>query len=163
MSDRISDIRSIFVTYDVYVQDLVQKMERGEIRWSSNSNGSYSAVADGAELNINEAPIMARGNDIIFLASLKDGKRDTIIEPQVHISQAPIGVGMRRVCRFISCQEFPRDPKTVKGRENERLRIALNQLYKLVVRQCNPYVNQQIYEAPFDQFLRKVGEFFKKL
>lgn len=126
---------------DVYVEDLERRTESNGIKWTSLGDDfceKYRAIVDGAELHIYAGPVMGLGNDTIFLTRLVSGKKETIIEPQIHISQAPIGKFLRGICRFFEWEEFPRAPQTPEDREKERLRIALNRLYSRVVRQNDP-------------------------
>ncbi|MFY9457549.1 MAG: hypothetical protein WAP23_01280, partial [Candidatus Spechtbacterales bacterium] len=148
---------------DVYVEDLDRRTESNGIQWTSLGDDfceKHRAIVDGAEIHICAGPVMGLGNETIFLTCLVNGRRETIVEPQIHISQAPIGKFLRGICRFFGWEEFPRGPQTPEDREKERLRIALNRLHLAVQKQCDPYVGQPIYEAPVDRLLRKVTKFF---
>ena len=129
------------MTPDVYVEDLDRRTESNGIKWTSLGDDfceKYRAIVDGAELHIHAGPVMGLGNETIFLTILMNGRKESIVEPQMHISQAPIGKFLRGICRFFGWEEFPRPPQTPEDREKERLRIALNKLYRRVVRQNEP-------------------------
>ncbi len=117
---------------DVYVEDLCRRTESNGIKWTSLGDDyceKFRAIVDDAEVRIHAGPVMGLGNNTIFLTRFVNGGGETIVEPQTHISQAPIGKFLRRVCRFFGREEFPRAPQTPEAREKERLRIALNRLY----------------------------------
>jgi len=139
------------MTPDVYAQNLLERTRNNEIVWirlQKDFQERHETTVDGARIEICEAPAGgANGGMKIFLISSKDGQAETIYEPQIHISQAPIGTILRAagwcsraICRFFGWRDFPeesflKEPETPEARENERLRIALNNLYRRVVRQ----------------------------
>ena len=144
------------MTPDVYAQNLLERTGNNEIVWTrlrKDFNERHETTVDGARIEICEAPAGgANGGMKIFLISSKDGQAETIYEPQIHISQAPIGTILRAagwcsraICRFFGWRDFPeesflKEPETPEARENERLRIALNNLYRRVVRQSDSAV-----------------------
>jgi hypothetical protein len=144
------------MTPDVYAQNLLERTGNNEIVWTrlrKDFNEKYDATVDGARVEICEASAGGVGGGIkIFLISSKDGQEKIIYEPQIHISQAPIGTILRAagwcsraICRFFGWRDFPeesflKEPETPEARENERLRIALNNLYRRVVRQSDSAV-----------------------
>ena len=144
------------MTPDVYAQNLLERTRNNEIVWirlQKDFQERHETTVDGARIEIYEAPAGgANGGMKIFLISSKDGQAETIYEPQIHISQAPIGTILRAagwcsraICRFFGWRDFPeesflKEPETPEARENERLRIALNNLYRRVVRQSDSAV-----------------------
>ena len=138
------------MTPDVYAQNLLERTRNNEIVWirlQKDFQERHETTVDGARIEICEAPAGgANGGMKIFLISSKDGQAETIYEPQIHISQAPIGTILRAagwcsraICRFFGWRDFPeesflKEPETPEARERERLRIALNNLYRRVAR-----------------------------
>lgn len=124
------------MTPDVRVENLWQRVASGEVRCKEDSDGSCSIIADGINFKLEKRFVFGRGDDIIFLTYTEGDEEGIIIEPEIHISQAPIGKGLRRVSRFFGLGEFPKSPQTPQAQEDERLRIALVRLNRLVRRRC---------------------------
>jgi hypothetical protein len=82
----------------------------------------YSAVVGGPT-----------GGSRIFLEVTEGDQKSTIVEPYPHISQVPLAVFLR----LFSSSPKLREPQTPQEKEDERLRLAINRLYRSVVRQVD--------------------------
>lgn len=115
---------------DYVVQQLCEKTERGEIEWRYNYNADrLTATTNGVSLLLHYAP-MSREGSRLRLEILSGVKEVHIDEPQIHISAAPGG----RLLRFVG-SSAGNPPEVGKAAEKERLRINLENLHSLAMKQ----------------------------
>ena len=94
------------------------------IEWSLDSQGGYRAIVNGVGLYLLED----QGRDPrLYLFLFKNGATARIVEPQMHLSQAPIGKFLRTATLAVRFS-WPKPPETPEEETNEKLRIALNKL-----------------------------------
>lgn len=141
------------LTPDVVVDRLLQgtgtNPERYSIEWLCDS-GDYKTKVDGVSIAICESisHIGIGSSNKIYLAISWGGITRTIEEPDMHISQTPLGKFLRFLT-FLSMfltslgavllgigpfpkELYPRGPQTPKEVEDEKVRVGLNQLYSRV-------------------------------
>lgn len=95
------------------------------IEWSLDREGGYRSLVNGVGLYLIliEYQWIGKG-PALYLFLFKDEAKTWIVEPSIHISQAPIGKFLRMVT-----VSWPKPPETPEEQANERLRIALNKLH----------------------------------
>ena len=119
------------------VDDLVQRMGRDSknygIDWREDNRGGFFATIYGVNLYLRE-PYLGGvgGGPRVLLTLFQEGKRADITEPQIHISEAPIGKLLRKVTKLFGLPLFPRSPQSIEEKASERLRVGLNVLWNRV-------------------------------
>lgn len=118
-----------------YLEELRRKTKGiyDRLVWEEHANGGYQAFHEGVRLHI--FSVSSRAHYAIVL-KIRDkiGQQETIIAPDPHISQVPLGRGLRWCARFLGLP-YPRSwnrPATREEAARERLRVSLEELHRLV-------------------------------
>lgn len=142
------------LTPDVVVERIIDLMgndpENYGVQWIRDIEGYKTRIGDTNVMVQYFLPIgmpaMAYTSKVYLVLISPKGEKRIIEEPNIHISQTPLGRLLRLITWFprvvtgsfgrpFPKEVYPKNPESLKDLENEKVRIGLQQLYLKIIRQ----------------------------
>lgn len=129
------------ISPDFFVEKLCEMTEKrgGKygIEWHEDPRGGNSGEVNGVRIHLGTS-----GANTIRLTLQRGMLEAYIDQPELHLSQAPIGKVLQRVSQSVaqsidrsSDYSWPRAPSSPEEKAREKLRLAFNRLFSLVLKQ----------------------------